>query len=382
MWPITRKLLGVFPILAGLWCLCYPAPGVWQVKLQDLGRQYQERMGDLRRGEEIAAKEGRKPILSSREAAKGLDEFVNRKAGRRRKKVEGEAWKVLFKQVEDVGSRQGGSSKFLYLPANIQPLASWVDDEYPNFMLDLPGKYPVFLWAGLYSTHSAMYDDDIPWRLTHPYSGLSPWLIGAGAFFYILLPWHRRRDNEASYKRSRSVIGPDITGLLLTGFFMVLPLFIITQITKHPHPLSLVRGENVVGFICWFIAAMGASSFVISAWYEGLRFVINSQGITKVNLWGVRFYSFEQMIEAKPLVWTPPGWFKKISWLMIFVNWRMAGPVMLGAHSQNQGIALPCRDGRNLNIWADKLVGMDKIHEALRGTGINIPEQETKGSEK
>lgn len=382
MWPVTRQLLGILPILAGLWCLCYPAPGVWQLKFQDLGRQYQERMGDLRQGEANAAKEGRKPLLDSREAAKGLDDFVNRKVGHRRKKVEGEGWEALFKQAEGAGSLRGKRSKFLYLPANTQPLAQWVDDDYPYFMLELPGKYPVFLWAGLYSTHSAMYDDDIPWRLSHPYTGLSPWLTGAGILFYILLPWRRRRENEASYKRSRSVIGPDLIGLLLTGCFMVLPLFIITQITEHPHPLSLVRGENVVGFICWFIAAMGASNFVISAWYEGLRFVINSQGITKVNLRGARFYPFEQMIEGKPLVWTPPGWFKKLAWLMVFVNWRMAGPVMLGAYSQNWGIEIPCRDGRVLKIWGKHLVGLDKIHEALCGAGIGLSEPEMEGTEK
>lgn len=178
------------------------------------------------------------------------------------------------------------------------------------------------------------------------------------------------------------MIGPDITSLLMTGFFMVLPLFIITQITVHPRPLSFARGEIVVSLICWFIAAVGASSFVISAWYEGLRFVINPQGITKVNLRGARFYPFEQMIEAKPLVWTPPGWFKKLAWLMVFVNWRMAGPALLGAYSQNWGIEIPCRDGRTLRIWADKLVGLDKIHEALRGAGISVPEPEKEGAEK
>lgn len=140
-------------------------------------------MEDLRQGDAIAAKEGREPLLDSREAAKSLDEFVNREVGHRRKKVEGEAWEALFKQAEGTGSWPGKRSKYLYLPAKTQPLAEWVDDKHPYFMLELPGKYPGFLWAGLYSTHSAMYNDDIPWSLSHPYTGLSPWLTGAGGYY-------------------------------------------------------------------------------------------------------------------------------------------------------------------------------------------------------
>jgi hypothetical protein len=146
--------------------------------------------------------------------------------------------------------------------------------------------------------------------------------------------------------------------------------------------LSFARGEIVVCLVLWLIAAIGASCFVISAWYEGLRFVIDPQGITKVNLRGAQFYPFEQMTEARPSVWTPPGWFKKLAWLLVLADWRHAGPVLLGAYSLNWGLEVPCRDGRTLKVWADKLVGLDKIQEALRRAGISIPEPETEGAEE
>jgi len=100
--------------------------------------------------------------------------IFNRELRQTRKKVEGEAWEALFKQAEGAGSRQGQGSKYIYLPAKTPPLAEWTDHEYPYFTLELPGKSPVFLWAGLTSTHSAMTNDDITWRMSHPYAGLSP----------------------------------------------------------------------------------------------------------------------------------------------------------------------------------------------------------------
>lgn len=376
MWPVIRKLFGILPILAGLWCLCYPAPGVWQLQLQDLGQKFRERSENLRQGAALAEKEGRKPLLAPNLAPKDLAEFVQKETGVTRKKVEGEAWEALFKRMADPSALQNGGKKYLYLPAKTPPLDQYMDAEYPYFSLELPGKYPVFLWAGLSATHSAMFDDDIPWSMSHPYTRFFPWLVGAGLLFYILTPWHRRKGNEAVYKRARSVIGPDIIGLLLTGTFMLLPLFIITQISVHPRPLSLVRGEAILSIILWFIAALGASNFAISAWYEGLRFVIEPKGISKITLREDRFYPFERMIEAGPLVWTPPAWFKKIAWLMVLVNWRMAGPVLMGAYSLNWGLEIQCRDGRTLKIWADKLLGLDKIQEALSAAGVPLSNEE------
>jgi len=76
---------------------------------------------------------------------------------------------------------------------------------------------------------------------------------------------------------------------------------------------------------------------------------------------------------VKPLFWTPPKWFKMIAWLVVMLNWQLAG-VLLGTHIVNFGLEIPCRDGRTLKVWAARLDGFERIMEALKEA--NVPFEE------
>jgi hypothetical protein len=353
VWPIARKVLGIVPLLAAIWCLSFPAPGVWQVKKEDLGREYRARM----------------EYVGGEYSEAGLDEFVKQETGNSRTKVSDEAWETLFHQAEGAGSER---SQYLYLPADTAPLNAWVNSDRPGYSVELPGKYPVFLWVQLYSTHSAMFNDDIPWGMTHPLAWLSPWLAGIGVLSYILLPWYRRKENEAVYSRLRSVIGPDMTGMVLAGCFMALPMFIITQIATHPRPLDFATSGAWFCLLFWFIAAIGAASFAISAWYEGLRFAITPEGISKTSLRGSREFAFSQMIEVKPMRIALPRWLRAIAWLVVIFNWRLAGPLLLGTSTANHGLEVSCRDGHALKVWAVHLFGYEQLCDALKEAGVDF----------
>jgi len=362
---IARKLLGVVLVLAGIWCLSYPAPGVWQVKIVDLGEKYRERMSYTNR--------------SATES--GLDEYVRKETENSTKKVSGPVWEDIYARADQAGSTQSGYASYVYLAVSFKPMADMVDDENPYFMVELGGKYPGFLRVNLDSSHSAMFIEGVSWSATHPYAPLSPWLLGAGIMFYILIPWRKRKENEAVYIRWRSVIGPDILGVVLTGVFMVLPLFIITQITEHPRPLDFTRGENALCLIFWFMALIGTGCFFISIWYEALWFEITARGITKVDLRKSVFYPFEDMVEVKRFVWAPPGWLKKVAWLVVMMNPSLAG-ILLGTYSEVGGFEIPCRDGRLLRIFTRHLLGLEMILKALQGAGVKEPEPEEDTGQK
>lgn len=378
MWSMARKLFGIVPILAAIWCVSYPAPGVWRVKKEDLGRKYRERVEYLQEGDAKDIQRGGRLLLSSQEAQAPteLDQFIKREIGSTRTRVSGEAWETIFQEAED---RQG---EYLYLPANTVPLSSWVNSDRIGYTVELPGKYPVFLWVQLDSTHSAMFNDKIPWSMTHLYAPFSPWLAGVGMLFYILIPWYRRKENEATYSRLRSVIGPDITGMLLAGVFMALPLFIITQIYSHPRPFSTAGGQFWFCLVFWFMAGVGAVSFFISVWYEGLRFIITSAGIIKSSLKGPTEFTFDQMIEAEPIQMSLPRWLRAIAWLVVVFNWHLAGPLLLSAYTMNHGLQVPCRDGRTLKIWAVHLIGYERICQAIKEAGVALPEGTSEEMEK
>jgi len=355
---IARKIFGVVPVLVGIWLLSYPAPGVWQIKKVDLGQKYRERAEYTKQTPTEA----------------GLADFVKKETGYSTKKVSGQAWEDIYTQAEEA-AKQRGYASYLYLSTSFKPLADMVDEENPYLMAELPGKYPVFLRVELSSTHSAMFIDGVSWSMTHPYAPLSPWLMGTGMLFYFIIPWRKPRENEAVYIRWRSVVGPDILGVVLTGFFMVLPLFIITQISVHPRPLSLSNGENLLCLIFWFMAIVGTGCFFISIWYEALWFEITPKGITKVNLKKSVFYPFDDMLEVKNFVWTPPGWAKKLAWLIVMMNPSLSG-ILLGTYSEASGLEIPCRDGRLLRIFTKHLLGLGLILQALDEAGLKTPEPE------
>ena len=121
MTPIARKLLGILPIMVGLWGLCYPAPGVWQVKQIDFAWKYKERQAYIAKTKNVAVN----PLLSPQVDPKGLEEFVDREVGSSREEVSGEAWETLFAQAEGTGSGPGRSGEYLYLPAGTAPLAAF-----------------------------------------------------------------------------------------------------------------------------------------------------------------------------------------------------------------------------------------------------------------
>jgi len=291
----------------------------------------------------------------------GLDKFVEDKTRFTRKNVEGEAWQKLFEKAQE---------ESIYLPVGTVPLEGLEDADNPSYSLEMPGRYPVFLWAGFISTDSAIYNRDISWGMTHPYSYFAPWLIGTGILFYIVIPWRRLREQEAGYVRWRSVIGPDILGLFLGGFFMILPLLILPQMSSHPRPLDFAQGQGWFSLVFWYIALIGLTMIPISLWYENLRFVVTPEGITKINLLGQKYYSFDQMVSVEDLHWSPPAWFRKVAWLVVLFNWQLA-VIMLGSHQVNYGVRVRCRDGRVLDVWAKHLNGYEMILKSFQEEGIS-----------
>ncbi len=368
MIAIARRVFGVCMVLAGLLCLCWPAAGVWRLSLKDYAADYKERQAYADRVRAKASTHGAKPLLQAEDPPAGLDQYVKKKAGSRLAEVSDPAWDALYQRTLQ-------SRRYLYLPANTEPLAEMAEATGRTvFYLRLPDRYPVLLVAVLHSTSIAFFDEDIPWGMTHPLAWLTPWLIGAGLLVYIFLPRPRRKENEARYSLVRSQIGPDILVVFLSGVFLVLPLFIITQFSNYPDPLRMEGGWLVLTLICWFIALCAGSNMAVSTWYEGLCFQLTPTGIRKINLFKSREYAFDQMIEIRPKVFRTVKWLRTLAWLAVLFNPRLAGPVVLASRTSAPAVEIPCRDGGTLSIFIKHLAGWDMLEKAILDAGITFSE--------
>ena len=365
MIAIARRLLGVLSILAGLVCLCWPAPGVWHAGIRDYGAEYQER---VEYANQMAAKRGKnsgQPLIAQKLSPQGLAQYVKGKTGHSLRKVEGPAWQELFNQAMS-------SPRGLDLPFDAPPLDQL---RHPGqtryFELQLPGKYPVFLTLNLRPVAGLFQNSAVPWTMRYPYSGLFPWLAGIGLLVYLFLPRPRRTPGTFRYNPMRSQIGPDLLGLALCAVFLLLPIFIMLQFAENRQPLDLAGGWAVLTLIFWFMALLSAASFAVSAWYEGLGFNITPDGIRKDTLIGAKDFAFAEMLEMRRSLWRPPAWFRAVACLVIALNPGMAMPAALGAMETAPFVLIRCRGGGTLSIMTKHLLGWKELEQALLGKGLH-----------
>lgn len=368
MIAVLRRLFGVLPILVGLVCLFWPAAGIWKLEIVDYGTEYRERVAYANQVAAKRAKKSGKPLVVHETTAQGLDAYVGKETRFSIRKVKGPAWEELFEMT----SRK---KRYLYLPADAPPLNS-LDrtDDRDFFDLQLPDRYPKFLTANLVSITSPYLGPEATWEMTHPHTWLAVWLIPLGLVVYILLPRPKKAPGCFRYHLIRSQIGIDALAIFLGGVFLVLPLFIVIQFAGESHPFSMDGGKAIVTLVFWFIALISLTSLAISTWYEKLHFQIAQTGIRKTNLLRSEEFPFDQMTGLTRRAWSPPAWFKRLSWLMLAFNPGLAGPMILGSMNQAPFVIVLNEDGRELSIMTKHLIGWSELEKTLLDSGLEYAE--------
>jgi hypothetical protein len=76
------------------------------------------------------------------------------------------------------------------------------------------------------------------------------------------------------------------------------------------------------------------------------------------------------MTAVRPLTYNPPTWLQTALFILSLLNLRATGPLLLLQSQEHGGIAVDCRDGRTLRIWATALRGFEQLLTALQRAGV------------
>lgn len=212
------------------------------------------------------------------------------------------------------------------------------------------------------------------WML-FPYRRHAIWAFIAGLLLYVLLPWYRKGTDELRYSTARAMVVPDFLGLALTVFFGTLPVLIILSNSSSSGPPSLFGFSNgwwPITLAMWLMACGGLAVLVMSYWYATFSLWISSDGFRLRTCFRDDTYAFADMVGMEPYRQEWPLWLKVVAFYMVLARPRMAGPLILGATQETNGIAIRMKDGRILKLALDYLEEMERVFRALRQANVPL----------
>lgn len=386
---VLRRLVFLAGMLTAGAMVVWPAQAVYRIQPVDFAQLQQRRVGHFSQAARTVARaaglEDRLQIDSP--DAGDLDQFIRRETADRLVDVSGAQWEQFFSDaqatlagrsqalIRHVG-QESSTTVALFFALDQAPLNDLSQRLHgvSNFSyLRLDGQNPRYLAATLLRSGDMMRY--APNWLAFPMRQHAAWVFCITLAVYLFLPRRSAQPDEVCYSPARSAILPDILGIGLTGLFFLLPILIISTNASSYSPWSLLDLEGgwiFLTLILWGMAAISATMFLMAAWYASFRLRLLPDGFQRSTLLGTSQWSYSQMASVEEAVWALPRWLR---WTMIalsLLNWRLAGAVILGANTTMNGIAIRCRDGRQLKIWFDYLQGAPRILAALQQHGIPL----------
>lgn len=192
-------------------------------------------------------------------------------------------------------------------------------------------------------------------------------LIVLGLVIYVVFPAPKPGKDALRYARGPAVIGPDLLGLALTGFFLALPVWIALGEARYGEAASLVHGA---AWLVWPMAAGSASLLVVGVKYASFRLVIEDDGLRLTTARTRRFIPYDAITSVAPWKRGLPKFVRGLVPLLLAMGRPgPAGAIMLARDTT--GIELKLTDGKPVRITADAFEKNTKrLLKVLRERGI------------
>lgn len=295
-------------------------------------------------------------------------------------------WARVLAAAEDVASGRmppasfdarrgrGRGGEAMYLQSDdptVRGLHPRVDDAHPVAFVPVERDGGVrWLQATWLSPRDA--SSVTPSRLLHPLRGVAWLVLLAAIAVYVLLPRWKRGPAIASYHRVRAVVLPDVLGLVMTGLFLALPMFVVPANSPSG---SLFSGDWVaLTAVSWAMAGFGLALFGAAAWYAALRYEVLEGAVRRVTLFEDRTIPLESIAAVEPVTLRSPRGLVRLSLLLGLFRPALLGQALLLAGRTDEALEIVLRDGSRVRLLLTALENAGPLRKALeRATGGTLP---------
>ncbi len=358
---ILRRLFLVAGVVLSLWWALVPKGPLVAVKAVDFAEEQRDRPG------------------WSEDRKMTPEQFVAEETKDRRFDADPAAWKAVSEAARALSRGDAVPSPFsgrvgkgsilwtaLYLDPAADPLPSMrpaLSEDRPVAYVAVPaaGGKTTWLLANWKSPKDARGIE--PSSLLFPRRPLAPWPILAALALYVVLPRPKRTKETATYSRVRAAILPDVLGVLVTGMFVALPLFVIPA--NAPSGDVFDPGWRPLVWIGAAMACFGLAIFAAAAWYASLSFTVEEGGIRRATLFGSRWIPFAEIAEVRSTTVRAPRSLVGLLLLFGFANPRLLGQGLILAGRSDEAVEIVLRSGRRIRVMLTGLENSAALSHAL-----------------
>lgn len=387
---MIRRLLTLGCLLTAVWTAVVTVPGVYQVRLVDFAQEQQrtiENDDDARRmmtpmvGEELTKN------LTLNPTAKGpVDAFIRKETKDRLYLAIGTEWSGFVDELRGVASGKAPAEtramhasrnslpEYAYYALTAEPLAELgrtIGPEHPFTYVQVgavakPRYLAVTYLRAVDAQHSAAP------ALLCPFRAQCPWWLLVAFLCYALLPWPHPREDTLCYSRGRSVIAPDILGMLFAAGFFALALLVVSR-NSNMYAILSTSGWIKVTLWSLLFTIPGVAVLVASQWYDGFSLRLLPVGL-RLTTWGchAREIPFSELAEARTYTFRHPRWLITTMLIASFFRPRQAAPLLLMLQQTFPGLELVWKDGHTSRFVVSYFPRWQRVLYALELAGIPL----------
>lgn len=194
-------------------------------------------------------------------------------------------------------------------------------------------------------------------------------LIAAALIVYAFFPAPPVEKEAMRYDRGPAVIGPDLLGLVMTGLFLALPVWIAHGEGTYGEEAPILHGT---AWLVWPMALLSALILAVGGQHASFRLVVEDDGIRLTTARSRRSIPYDSIASVSPWRRGLPKFIKGLVPVLLMMGKPgPAGAVMLARDST--GVELKLTDGTSIRISADAFEkNTSRLLKVLKEKGIGF----------
>lgn len=317
-----------------------------------------------------------------------LAAFIEKEIGERGMRVSGPAWERLSAFLFDGASEKDLASRrsedvydtgSLYFTPSEEPFREVYEsmeerDQPFRYLRFYSSRGPRFFSLSSLDPGTAA-SRGVPSFVLRPFRRFSLFFLICALGIYFLLPSRKAPEDALGYSRMGSVYVPDVLGLFLSGLFFGAPFLMVPEIFQTARVLSFSEGSLYFTLFWWFLAALAATLFYVSAKYATFWLLLLPERVEVHTLRGDWNMAYQDIQLADFKDYRPPGGLRIMMRLGSLMEPRLLAQSLLLESRRDWGVRLVRKDGESFSFLCSGLRGVCLFFEALERAGVPLSEK-------